>query len=341
MDKNIDSRLSKRMLAVADMVRNCKYHKVRTNGRDICVEESAGESVSAEKSTVDNSAGESVSAGSNFVEKSAGESASAGSNFVENSAGESVSAEKCSVENSTRRGRTGFRVADIGCDHAFVSIYLVQHKIADRVIAADVNPGPLETARKNIESYGLCVSDAGENIDNRIDIRLSNGFEKIKKGETDAAVIAGMGGKLIISIISAADVWVPGYKLVLSPQSDVPEVRLYLLDNGFKIIDEDMVCEDGKYYNIICAEYYNPDDNDSNELPFKMTFEADRAMIMKYGEILIQKKNPVFIENLERRKNALRGICQNLSEPCSELAARRHDEVKKELEEIDRILHLI
>lgn len=306
MDKNIDSRLSKRMLAVADMVRSCKYHKVRTDGRDISVEKSAGESVSAEKSSVENSAEHSVS-----------------------------------VENSAGRGHTGFRVADIGCDHAFVSIYLVQHKIADRVIAADVNPGPLETARKNIESYGLCVSDAGENIDNRIDIRLSNGFEKIKKGETDAAVIAGMGGKLIISIISAADVWVPGYKLVLSPQSDVPEVRLYLLDNGFKIINEDMVCEDGKYYNIICAEYYNLDDNDSNELLFKMTFEADRAMIIKYGEILIQKKNPVFIENLEKRKNALRNICQNLSEPCSELAARRHDEVKKELEEIDRILHLI
>ena len=238
-------------------------------------------------------------------------------------------------------GHPGMRVADIGCDHAFISIYLLQHGVADKVIAADVNPGPLEAARSNVERFvsnmscvgktqdiaekESCKDESGEKV---IDIRLSNGFEKINKGETDAAVIAGMGGKLIISIIAAADVWVPGYKLILSPQSDVPEVREYLVGNGFRIIDENMISDEGKYYNILCAEYFG-DCTQNEKLPCKS---------LKYGEILMQKKNPVFIESLEKRKAALETICRNLSEPCSELAAKRRDEVCTELDEISAVL---
>lgn len=324
MDKNIDSRLSKRMLAVAEMVRSCKYYEEKKVSDQILMGDTTG----------------------------------------------------CDHH--------GFRVADIGCDHSFVSIYLIQHGIADMVIAMDVNPGPLETAKSNIMRYGISMSEnsmnnpdndlSGVNIADSdigiINIRLSNGFEKIKKGETDAAVIAGMGGKLVISIIEGADVFVPGYKLILSPQSDVPEVRLYLLEHGFKLMDEDMICEDGKYYNIICAEYVgtsqlsadvdeagiiHKENSDGTSQPVvdvadavygensdatvhTVNIEDERLILIQYGENLINKKNPVFREYLEKRKRSLGTIYDNLSQPCSPLVVTRREEIKRELGEIEFVL---
>lgn len=297
MDKNIDSRLSKRMLAVAEMVRSCKYYEEKEVSDQILMGDTTG----------------------------------------------------CDHH--------GFRVADIGCDHAFVSIYLIQHGIADMVIAADVNPGPLETAKSNIMRYGISMSEnsmnnpdndlSGVNIADSdigiINIRLSNGFEKIKKGETDAAVIAGMGGKLVISIIEGADVFVPGYKLILSPQSDVPEVRLYLLEHGFKLIDEDMICEDGKYYNIICAEFVSAsplsaDGEDCVGIMQTPKNDSEKQVLIKYGENLIKKKDSVFKEYLEKRKRSLGMIYDNLAEPCSQLVVTRREEIKKEMDEIEIIL---
>ena len=255
-----------------------------------------------------------------------------------------------------------FRVADIGCDHAFVSIYLVQHGIADKVIAMDVNPGPLEAAKKNIKRYLLADSGSGniihksgvmhdesvgemtdEAIDETIEVRLSDGFAKLNKDETDAAIVAGMGGKLEISIIDAADVFVPGYKLILSPQSDVPEVRLYLLEHGFKLIDEDMICEDGKYYNIICAEFVgasplSADGEDCVGIMQTPKNDSEKQVLIKYGENLIKKKDSVFKEYLEKRKRSLGMIYDNLAEPCSQLVVTRREEIKKEMDEIEIIL---
>jgi tRNA (adenine22-N1)-methyltransferase len=304
VDKNIDSRLSKRMLAVAEMVRSCKYYEEKEVSDQILMGDTTG----------------------------------------------------CDHH--------GFRVADIGCDHAFVSIYLIQHGIADMVIAADVNPGPLETAKSNIMRYGISMSEnsmnnpdndlSGVNIADSdigiINIRLSNGFEKIKKGETDAAVIAGMGGKLVISIIEGADVFVPGYKLILSPQSDIYEVRGYLYNKGFKIIDENMVCENGKYYNIICTEYMPECITESvsgsagspgGKHGANEAYNIDAELGLKYGQLLIKKKHPVFVEYIENYRKALFEIYDNLTSCYGEPAVTRRDEVKAEIDEIDEVMGMV
>ena len=300
MDRNIDSKLSKRMLAVANMV-------------------------SYSRQTVPHS-------------------------------GDIVSH---SGRQESHGGQTDklYRVADIGCDHAFVSIYLVQQGIADKVIAMDVNKGPLEAAQKNIKDYGS---------DGSIETRLSNGFDALRRGETDAAVIAGMGGKLVISIIDAADVFEPGYKLILSPQSDVREVRLYLLERGFRLLDEDMICEDGKYYNIICAEFdgispvltekkvdvssaenssdtarSEKEEENSGDTARSDNGEDEDQILLEYGENLIKKKNPVFKEYMEKRRISLSTIYNNLAEPCSPLVVARREEIKKELDEIETVLRII
>ena len=83
-------------------------------------------------------------------------------------------------------------IADIGCDHAYVSIALMERGLADKVIAMDVRKGPLEIAAKNVAEYGM---------ENNIELRLSDGMERLKPGEADAIIIAGMGGLLMCSIL--------------------------------------------------------------------------------------------------------------------------------------------
>ena len=139
----------------------------------------------------------------------------------------------------------GKRIADIGCDHALVSIYLVSEGISPKVLAMDIGEGPLEAAKANIEKYGLSES---------IETRLSDGMSELKPGETDGALIAGMGGLTIVGILEKGLHNISsGYELVLSPQSEIPEVRAFLRTHGIKIIDEEMIIEDDKYYNIIKA----------------------------------------------------------------------------------------
>ena len=132
------------------------------------------------------------------------------------------------------------KAADVGCDHGYVSIYLVQRGIAKSVIAMDVRKGPLSAADANISEYGL---------EDFISIRLSDGVKELEKGEANAIVIAGMGGKLMERLIEEGNLYDLGIrKAVFQPQSDHEEFRQFLRDKGYLITDERVVYEDGKYY---------------------------------------------------------------------------------------------
>ena len=135
--------------------------------------------------------------------------------------------------------RRGCAAADVGCDHAYMAIYLVQNRIAGRVIAMDINEGPLSRARQNVIQYGL---------EGRIEIRRSDGIRELRPGEADTLLCAGMGGRLMIRILSegreaadAAEEW------ILQPQSELLQVRRYIRESGYRIADESMCVEEGKY----------------------------------------------------------------------------------------------
>lgn len=142
-------------------------------------------------------------------------------------------------------------VADIGCDHAYVSISLVERQLAKKVIAMDVRKGPLEIATRNVENAGL---------HNNIDIRLSDGLEQLEKGEADTIIIAGMGGLLITGILERGCSVLKGDglhnapTLILQPQSEIRKVREYLLTHEYSILKEDVIKDEGKYYTVIRAE---------------------------------------------------------------------------------------
>ena len=126
----------------------------------------------------------------------------------------------------------GNRIADIGTDHAYIPIYLMEKKRSISAIAMDVNKGPLERAEVHIEEAGL---------QDLIETRLSDGFEKLVPGEVDCAVIAGMGGGLVIKILSAyPEVTSRLKECVLQPQSEIAKVRAFLLQQGFQFVEEDL-----------------------------------------------------------------------------------------------------
>lgn len=138
--------------------------------------------------------------------------------------------------------------ADIGTDHAYLPVYLVEKGIINKAIAADLRVGPLENAKLAVESY---------NYSDKIELRLSDGLDNFKENEVEEIAIAGMGGLLISSFIERT-VWLKNsdIHLILQPMTHVEELRKTLFDNGF-IIDSEVVAEDDdKLYIVVSAYYY-------------------------------------------------------------------------------------
>ena len=211
----------------------------------------------------------------------------------------------------------GASVADVGTDHGYIPIYLIQQNIAAKAIALDINGGPLERARMHIIGY---------NLKGKIETRLSDGLLAVQPGEVDTMIAAGMGGGLIIRILEDGKAVVESLKeFILQPQSEVWRVRRYLLDHHMNIIDEDMVEEDGKYYPMMKAVHG----------------ESPRYAECEYifGKRLLEKKNPVLEKFLHRELNIREGIFKELSHHVgSEGAKVRMEELRREIMIISRAL---
>ena len=188
-------------------------------------------------------------------------------------------------------------LADVGCDHAYISINLLEKGKVERIIASDLREGPLNIARDNIRLYGF---------EDRIETRLCAGLCGYEAGEVDTILISGMGGMLVKEILSESiDVVKMADTLILEPQSDLRVVRAYLKDIGFEIIDEDMLNEGGKYYQIIKAV--------KSKERMEVCEDIGAMAENEFGPILIKKKHPVLLEFLKKRKNHYERLLQNKS----------------------------
>ncbi len=143
----------------------------------------------------------------------------------------------------------GERVADIGCDHGYLGIYLLKRGIASSVIAADVNPEPLQSAVRNSEKF---------DVRDKMTFFLSDGAKNIPR-DFDTLVCAGMGADTMVSILRAVP-WLKDkrYRLVLQCQSKTPLLRRYLSDNGWRIAEES-VLRDGRFLYTVMEVWYQPD----------------------------------------------------------------------------------
>ena len=144
--------------------------------------------------------------------------------------------------------KPGSRVADIGCDHGYLGIYLLQKGLADSVIATDINRQPLNSAVQNANKFGVAE---------KISFYLSDGARNIPR-DFDTLVCAGMGADTMISILEGAP-WLKSsqYRLILQCQSRRPELRRYLYEQGYQICAETLA-QDGKFIYPIMEVIYCP-----------------------------------------------------------------------------------
>ena len=209
----------------------------------------------------------------------------------------------------------GSRLADVGTDHGYVPIWLLERGDIPSAIAMDVNRGPLLRARENRDKYGY---------QEVMELRLSNGLEKLRPGEADTVLIAGMGGPLMIQILEEGRENSRGVSTwVLQPQSEIPSVRRYLMTHGFNIVDEIMLMDEGKYYMAMKA------------LPGKAEPWDDVEYL--FGKHLLERRHPVLKAFLEKEKRIYLKILNQLTENHQSGTVRRN-EVAAYLAALDRAM---
>lgn len=203
----------------------------------------------------------------------------------------------------------GNRLVDVGCDHGYLPVNLIQKQKIPSAIAADVGKGPLSRAQEHIEQYGL---------GKYIETRLSDGLREIREGEGDTLVIAGMGGPLMERILTDGKEVLRSFKeLILQPQSDIGHVRRFLFANGYQIMEENSVLEDGKFYFIMKAA-----------AGIKVPVWKDEEL--EFGKLLLEKRHPVLRQYLERELRIRDQILERLRDESREAAVRRKEEVMEE-----------
>lgn len=189
----------------------------------------------------------------------------------------------------------GSRLADIGTDHAYVPIILVAEQKIPSAIAMDIKKGPLQIAKEHIDRAGF-----GQYIS----VRLSDGLEKLRAGEADSIVIAGMGGRLAVKILSEGAAKLDGVReIILQPQSEIAYVRRYLREHGMRIEMEKMVMEDGKYYPM-----------------FRVILKEDEAVGLPeytdifdmFGRLLLERRDETLLSYLRYKKKKYKKVAAQL-----------------------------
>lgn len=203
---------------------------------------------------------------------------------------------------------TGMVLADVGCDHGYIPIYLLLKKRIPRAIAMDVNQGPLLRAEEHIRAWGL---------EKYIETRLSDGLCALAPGEAQCIVIAGMGGPLMEKILTEGeDRAKAARELILQPQSEIGRFRRFLSENGHCILEETMIREDGKYYPMmkaVCGE-----------------MKYEREAEYRYGKELLVAKNPVLKEFLLREQAQADQILSAIQDSSTDSARSRRKELEEE-----------
>lgn len=217
----------------------------------------------------------------------------------------------------------GLRAADVGCDHAYVPIYLVQNNISPACIAMDINQGPVNKARKNVIKYGL---------QDKIEVRKSDGLKELSPDEADALIIAGMGGELMLSILSERqDIVAAVSELILQPQAAIYLVREAMEGYGFVITRENMLTEDGKFYVCMKAEA-KASVKDSH------AYELTAREHKYFGRLLLEQRHPVLHSFLNKERKQCEEIYEELIRFPTEQSLMRQGEIIEEIRLIDLAL---
>lgn len=206
----------------------------------------------------------------------------------------------------------GNRLADIGTDHGYIPIYLCQTGKIPSALAMDIGKGPLQQAQTHIAEHGLSE---------QIKTRLSDGMAALPFGEADTILIAGMGGGLVMKILSEGAEKLTGKEeLILQPQSEIALVREFLRVRNFQILNEDMILEDGKYYPMMKV---------SQQKAAEQTKILPQEVADAFGPVLLQKRHPVLKEWLERELRTTNSVIEQLS------AQPDHERIRNRMQQVN------
>ena len=179
-------------------------------------------------------------------------------------------------------------VADIGCDHGYLLKLAIENKNIKKGYAIDNKKGPLDTAIKNLKNY------------NNIVFKLSDGLLSVNEDEINCVVIAGMGGMLINKIVSdSLEKFKTIDKIILCPNRNNDIVRKYMTENGFMIVDESIVYEDGKYYEVLI---------------FQLGAQSLTEKDLYFGPYLLKNKSSIFIDKWTEYYNKIKHISNKKNE---------------------------
>ena len=210
----------------------------------------------------------------------------------------------------------GNRLADVGTDHGYVPILLFRQKRIPSAIAMDVNPGPLLRAEQHIQEYG---------VQNYIETRLSDGLAALASGEADTVLIAGMGGALTVRILTEGQKVLDSVReLVLQPQSEIGDVRKWLAAHGYRIICEDIVLDEGKYYPMMKAIHGED------------TVYSDEEY--QFGRLRLQHSLDTLMDYLKRNLTVQRQIQQELPLKEEPRIQKRRLETEQEIKRLEKVL---
>ena len=213
----------------------------------------------------------------------------------------------------------GVHLVDVGCDHCYIPIWLMQQEMVPHVLALDVREEPLARAKENISSYGFSPS--------QIEIRLSDGLKAYQKGEADSLLMSGIGGLLVCEILSYAQEmsYLDDFKeLILSPHTDQGEVRRKLHELHFRIDCETMALDAGKYYTVIHAVHGEE--------------QYDREEEYLYGKYLIEHPTQTFHAFIEKQLETKKELYQKILRTDTPRARRYAPQLEKELKGLRWIL---
>jgi tRNA (adenine22-N1)-methyltransferase len=230
----------------------------------------------------------------------------------------------------------GFAVLDVGCDHAYTSIELVRRK-SPCAVASDVRPGPLKAAGEHIAEAGLL---------DKITTVLADGVPRnitklLPENVPASLVITGMGGMLIIKILSEAEGLLERFdELILSPQSDIYAVRKFLDERGYAFVDEAEILEDGKFYTLM--KVHPNSESVYIGLAFKQNESPDIRLVtptndaeLTYGPCLLRKKDETLKAYLAKRRSVLADIKEKLIASGRSAEDTRICEIDEEVRIID------
>ena len=210
-------------------------------------------------------------------------------------------------------------IADIGTDHGYIPIYLVKNNVCKKAIASDINKGPIDKATTNVRFEGLSK---------RVKCLLGPGLRPINVGEVNGVIIAGMGGNLTRDIIVEDIEKVKLYDfLILQPAQNPEVLREYLYNNNFEIMDEDLIFDEGKFYELFKVKYSNN--------PKKIKVKDDLSY--EISPILLENKNDLVEDYIKSKIERYENIVSYIKEDTS-LAREKKDALKIKINKLKEMI---